>query len=194
MKMRSVLMSKVFFVLTMSFFCCFLASCQQRESSAQQTVSVPEKGAAAPICGGGAADEAIDFSENAVFIESVAIYEEGVQITEDNRLLNDLGSEAQPIKELAIKAANSPFIFVVIGRDSKGRYVELPNDRHTSVGWANSEDFSKYIEIGSDSRSLIYKNAHPEIMTLIVSYQTVPGSSTPVQARLDVSNYPDRLH
>lgn len=143
-----------------------------------------ERGAA--VVGAGVPGEKIDFSENAVFIEDIAVYDAQVSVNANNVVVDAAGKPAKPVTGFILRGDKAQSGFKVIGRDTKGNYKVLADDAHTCVGWVNNVDYSRYVKLGSDSRSLRFVSVHPGAMRLMVSYQTVPGSSTPIQKVLNV--------
>ena len=137
--------------------------------------------------GAGVPGEKIDFSKHAAIVKDIAVYDAQVTVNADNVVVDASGQPASPLSEFTLSGAKAQINFTVIGRDNKGNYKVLANDLHTCVGWVNNVDYSSYAKIGSDNRSVCFVSAHPESMRLIVSYQTVPGSSTPIQKVFNVS-------
>ena len=141
---------------------------------------------ATPHMVGAGTGEKIDFNNDALFIEAVEVYPSAVEIDPDTNMLSCQGRDVKPLQEIFVSAKTSPLRFKVVGKDRKGTFRELPNDAHLAIGWVNNVDNSQYVTIGDDGRSLIFHSIAPEPLLLMVSFQTVPGSSTPTQFVLKV--------
>lgn len=137
-------------------------------------------------CGGSSSGD-----DTSKYLKAIYFYPEGATVVNNQVMDSTKTVELDTIQAMEVQKSASPVKFTLVGQDSQNRFRVLNNDRLT-VGWENNADYSKYIDLGSDKRTLTYKSQSCNVMTLVASYQAVSGA-TPVQKSLAVTTVDDTL-
>ena len=119
-------------------------------------------------------------------LRSINFYPAGSVIVDNTVMDATRTIEVNPINAVEVTKAESPVKFVLIALDADNNYYMIGASSHVYVNWENGADYSKYVKLSSDKRSLEYVASTSKVMTLVASYQAVEGG-TPVQAFLDVT-------
>ena len=119
------------------------------------------------------------------YIKEIYFYPEGATIV-NNQVMDSTKSVKLETLQTVEVQKDYPVKFTIVGNDNLNRLQVLNNDKLV-VGWENSADYSKYVKLGSDWRTLEYVSQGCNVMNLIASYQAVAGA-TPVQKPLAVTS------
>ena len=127
-----------------------------------------------------------DHHDSPVILRSLDFYPDGSVIVDNTVMDATRTIEVNPLHAVEVTKQKSPVKFVLIALDDDNKYHVVGNSPYFNVGWENGADYSKYVKLGNNKRSLEYVASTSSVMTLVASYQAVSGG-TPVQAFLDVT-------
>lgn len=125
-------------------------------------------------------------NDSPVVLRSLDFYPYGSVIVDNVVMDSTRTIEVNPIYAVEVNKKESPVKFALIALDADNKYHVVGNSPYFAIDWENGADYSKYVKLGSDKRSLEYVSSTSNVMTLVASYQAVTGG-TPVRAFLDVT-------